>query len=196
MIADKSSRSDLTWKGYPILSSVEIDNLLAACEEKEHANGDETESLNLPFTVWRPGKETVQTVPPLPLLKLSLTGSTSPLPKYTDARLFNHYITHVASMMMPFEDARNPWKTLYPAFAVQQQSFEQKAMIKAMISQAAFNLSYLGCDTERMLRLGSMYYQASIQELRNCAGKPASSGDFIATVLTLMMAEVRTRMVR
>ncbi len=181
---------DLTWKGYSILSSVELDRMIAYCDLFEPTSSDDAELVNMPFTVWQPQKYQGLRMLSTATLQLPRAPSTNKLDSDTDYRLFNHYISHIASLMMPFENARNPWKTLYPAIAMQQQCCEKKAMINAMMSQAAFNLAHLGRDTPRMISLGRKYSQASVGELSSYASKVSDCGELIATVLTMMMAEV------
>lgn len=59
---------------------------------------------------------------------------------------------------MPFDDARNPWKSYYPAVALQNVSTEQIALYKAILAQAAFNLAHLGGAEEKMFALATEYY--------------------------------------
>lgn len=184
--------SDATWKGHFLLTAAEVDAVLTDLDEAESVGDGFTDLSRPPFNVWRLAGQPTSEPHELQSRQPELYRSPwqSPFASDNEAKLFRHYVTHIANLMMPFEDVRNPWKTLYPASAVQQQSREQKAMAKAMFSQAAFNLAHLGHSTEVLLALGSNYYQAAIRELRHSCSKRANCGDFIAAVLTVMMANV------
>ncbi len=110
-----------------------------------------------------------------------------------DSYLFHHYVNRVSFIMMPFEDRRNPWKSHYPAVALQYVSNEQMALYKAILAQSAFNLAHLGGAKEKVFALAIRYYTSAIEDLReNIAEKQGDYGGFRAAGMTLMMVEVRS----
>jgi hypothetical protein len=111
--------------------------------------------------------------------------------KDEEAFLFKHYVDHVALIMMPYDDQRNPWKSSYPAEALYSNSQEQKALFYAMIAQSALNLAHLGCSRENLMLQAARYYALAIKELRTCMeGAPGEYASFIAAISTLMFVEV------
>uniref|UniRef100_A0A0B7K536 Zn(2)-C6 fungal-type domain-containing protein n=1 Tax=Bionectria ochroleuca TaxID=29856 RepID=A0A0B7K536_BIOOC len=60
-----------------------------------------------------------------------------------DQVLFSHYVCHVAFLLTPIDDDRNPWKSVYPAMALGSQSPACKSLYHGLLSQAAFNLAKL-----------------------------------------------------
>jgi hypothetical protein len=134
--------------------------------------------------------------------QLALKGTPSPstLPrsllygtplKDEEAFLFQHYVNHVAFLMMPYEDLRNPWKSSYPAVALYYMSQNHHSLYKALLAQAAYNLAYLDCGKERMLNLAANYYTSAISDLRQgLLDQQKDYGTFVASVMTLVMVEV------
>jgi len=109
-----------------------------------------------------------------------------------DGRLFHHYVTVVAPMMMPVEDRRNPWMTDYPRLASSQGSRPHRVVHLALLSQAAAHLFHLGVETVRMRKLAISYRVNSIRTLRECLGtnEILIFEVFLASILSLVMAEV------
>lgn len=109
----------------------------------------------------------------------------------TAAFLFHHYITHIAPLMMPFEDAQNPWKCSYPAVALEYESKEQICLYRGMQAQAAFNLAQLRCDSDNMQVLGTNRYASAMEQLRGSIAEDSRDySTFLAATITLMMVEV------
>lgn len=105
--------------------------------------------------------------------------------------LFHHYVSHVAIIMMPYEHPRNPWKSHYPAVALELASLRQGFLHSAMIAHAAFNVGRLRGNDIGFLRLGMKHYGNAIQSLVHTIGSEGI--DFPATmasIMTLMFAEV------
>jgi len=93
--------------------------------------------------------------------------------------------------MMPYEDQRNPWKSSYPAAALHYLSQNHNSLYKALLAQAAFNLAYLNCGKDRMLRLASSYYASAMRDLRvGILDQYKDYGTLIASIMTLVMVEV------
>ncbi|KPM38575.1 hypothetical protein AK830_g7980 [Neonectria ditissima] len=93
--------------------------------------------------------------------------------------------------MMPYEHPRNPWKSQYPATALDLVSAGQKSLYSAMLAHAAFNVAHLrGVDVE-MLALGSKHYGHAIQELlKTIAREDVDFPGSMASMMTLMFAEL------
>jgi hypothetical protein len=95
----------------------------------------------------------MQSVPPPSKLSRSLIYGF-PL-KDEEAFLFQHYVKHVALLMIPFIDNRNPWRSSYPAVALYHMPRNQKSLHQALRAQAAFNLAHLYCGRERLASLAA-----------------------------------------
>lgn len=94
---------------------------------------------------------------------------------------------------MPFHDRRNPWQTSYPLMAAYGNSHGQRSLLHAMLAQAAGNLSHMGCQQDAMSTLALKHRVLAIIELRK---ELSFSNDFcivMASILTLIMAEVSSR---
>jgi hypothetical protein len=105
--------------------------------------------------------------------------------------LFHHYVSHVAIIMMPYKHPRNPWKSHYPAVALELASLRQRLLYTAMIAHAAFNIARLRGNDAGFLRLGMKHYGNAIRALIHAIGREGL--DFPATmasIITLMFAEV------
>ncbi|GKZ27590.1 hypothetical protein AbraIFM66951_005982 [Aspergillus brasiliensis] len=106
--------------------------------------------------------------------------------------LFHHYVTQVAVIMMPYDHPKNPWVTYFPAAALQLRgSGQYDALYSAMLAQAAFNLGQLGVRRDEshpsMIESALSHYGNAMRTLLSVIGR---SDVDIATVMTLMMAEV------
>jgi hypothetical protein len=112
----------------------------------------------------------------------------------TAAFLFYHYVTHIAPLMMPFEDASDLWKYSYPAVALEYDSKEQVCLYRGMQAQAAFNIAQLRCDSENMQVLGTNRYASAMEQLRGSIAKDSRDySTFLAATITLMMVEVNVK---
>lgn len=171
---------ELTWADVPALASDEVDYFISLCEVVEITGNTCLEwaaDAHIPFGVFHSKIPT------------SLICGT-PL-KDHEAFLFKHYVDHVAALMMPYEDARNPWKSSYPAVALHSVSRVQIGLYRAMLAQAAVNLAHLGCNREMSLLLGAKYYSSAIAALRDSID--SRDGDYaslLAAIMTLMFVEV------
>jgi hypothetical protein len=176
---------DVTWANVPILDSNKVDHLVSLCDSAEHVRSSSVQwaiESNIPFGVF----------PSYPVPYSLDYGE--PL-KDEEAFLFKHYVDHVALIMMPYDDQRNPWRSSYPAEALYSNSQEQKALFYAMIAQSALNLAHLGCSRENLMLQAARYYSLAIKELRTCMeGSPGGYASFIAAISTLMFVEVCTQL--
>ncbi|KAH7156572.1 fungal-specific transcription factor domain-containing protein [Dactylonectria macrodidyma] len=198
-----------TWKGIEVLPSDVVDLLISECDEVE-ASGvelptDQSYSTSSwkaithnPFSTFqgtrpRPPPQPQSAQAPLSLVPSSIPQTMESFPDSTldEIFLFNHYVTHAAVIMMPYEHPRNPWQSQYPATALALLSSGHKSMYNAMLSHAAFNVAHLrGLDT-KMLRLGAKYYGEAIQELlHTIAGDNLDFPTTMASMMSLMFAEL------
>jgi Fungal specific transcription factor domain len=89
---------DLTWANVPILGSNKVDHLVSLCDSAEHVRSSSVQwatEANIPFGVF-----------PSHPVPYSLDYG-APL-KDEEAFLFKDYVDHVALIMMPYDDQRNP----------------------------------------------------------------------------------------
>lgn len=113
-----------------------------------------------------------------------------------DAAVFYHYMTWVAPLMVPVDDADNPWTSVYPSTALQDTSPASCALYHAILAQAAFNLANLYGDTNddgpKKTAQGLEHYGASLQHLYQCLGSsPEEEYDAcMATLYTLVITGV------
>lgn len=115
--------------------------------------------------------------------------------KNEEGFLFQHYTQHVAFMMMPYEDRRNPWATSYSQAAFDHATIEQKALYNGLLAQAAINLARLDCSRKKMELQAVTFYHKALQYLRESITKPSGHSpdhfaSFLAAAMTLMMYEV------
>ncbi|KAK5061649.1 hypothetical protein LTR44_003021 [Exophiala sp. CCFEE 6388] len=104
---------------------------------------------------------------------------------------FHHYVSVIASKMMPFEDARNPWKTQYPCMALNGEVRAYLAIRHAMLSQAAAHLQHIGHRTTQMKVLSMSHYSESLKALSAYLQQTTEYdyGAVLAGILSLIMAE-------
>ncbi|RDW58860.1 hypothetical protein BP6252_13336 [Coleophoma cylindrospora] len=182
-------RCDLTWVRAPILSPSQQDYYISLCDTADLISGlsiEWSEESKIPFGVFPTFQNVANGCSSVP----RSLGTDLPL-KDKEAFLFRHYVSHVASMMMPYEDDRNPWYLHYPKAALQESAQQHKALYKAMLAQAAVNLAHLGSSRENNLLIATSYYVSAIQDLRSCINDQQQDyGTFLAAILTLMFVEV------
>lgn len=178
-----------TWGQAQIMDSDELDYYISLCDAAQYVKNftvEWTPESRVPFGAFSIG---MQSVPPPSKLSRSLIYGF-PL-NDEEAFLFQHYRNHVAELMMPYVDNRNPWKSSYPAVASYHMSRNQKSLYQALIAQAAFNLVHLDCGRERMVKVATKNYTLAMQELRNnFLEQQQDYATFIASVLTLMFVEI------
>jgi len=188
------------WKSLPVLQSEVVDYLISTCDgENNHdisyAGLTQVTSIkptHNPFRSFRfgkaPSEASISRSPPPP-------GSIDCISSNIyEKLLFNHYINHVAFIMMPFEHMRNPWKSSYPAAALCDAATDRNALYSALLAHSAFNLAQLDVEKDQMQVLATRYYLLAVQQLR--AGMGCSKGKYaytVAIIMTLMMAEVCLR---
>ncbi|CZR60976.1 uncharacterized protein PAC_10872 [Phialocephala subalpina] len=179
-------RSDLTWHGYTIHQSPEIDAFITQCDVESHDETEAVEKAAGPFTVF---------CTPVGYPRVPPSISDTPNSTRSDVRIIkelcHHYFTYTALNMMPFKDKRNPWMSFYPRLARQGSSRGQRALYNAMLAQAAGNLAQLGSQRDKMSALAIKFYADGIKDLRK--GLESKEMDFstvVASIMTLIMAEI------
>jgi len=179
-----------TWDKTSVLDPEALDYYVSLCDAAPYVKDFTVEwcQLRIPFGAF-PSKENCLQCVPSPRLPRSLIYG-APLDD-EEAFLFQHYVNHVAFIMMPYEDKRNPWRSSYPAVALYYMSHHQKFLYSALLAQAAFNLAHLGQNRERMLELATKFYTSAMKDLRNgLMTNHKDYGSFIAAIMTLMFVEV------
>lgn len=197
-----------TWQGFEVLDSDLVDLLISECDSSYNVNHSRPmmvasstcpTSRHTPFTVLafevphRPSSLPIEIkdsglslYQPIPTIKSSPDCSSD------ERFLFNHYVNHVATIMMPYEHPRNPWKNHYPAVALELMSLRQSSLYYALVANASFNVARLLDKDRSYIQLGWKYSGIAIQALVGVLGK--DDLDFSATmasIMTLMFAEVR-----
>jgi hypothetical protein len=184
-----------TWQDHHTLNSDILDFLIAQCDHTEiEANRRwPTAVQHNPFHVF-------PSLPPVSLgstvnMVLANGGRDSMHASSDDKLLFQHYVNYVATVMMPFEHPWNPWKRYYPSVSLEYSAPDERALYHAILAHAAFNLAHLGADSEKMMRLAVRHYNASIKYINDSlqASGETGSGGILAAIMTLMMAEVITK---
>ena len=185
--------TESTWREAPPLSSDQVDHLISLCSAAEYVKNTGVQwspETQIPFNAF-PSKANVSA-----LLQAKCISQVSPSLNYgrrlenEEAFLFQHYTKHVAIMMMPYEDRRNPWVTSYSQAALDYSTEEQRALYMGLLAQAATNLAHLGCSKERMSLQAAKYYTSALKLIRNGIENPSADfASFLAAAMTLMMFE-------
>lgn len=173
------------------MDSEELDYFLTLCDAAHYVKDFTVEwspESRVPFGAF-PTKNYRLGITPTPTTLTRTLIYGTPL-QDEEAFLFQHYVNHVAYIMMPYEDSRNPWRTSYPAVALYYMSQNQRSLCMALLAQAAFNLVYLGCGRPRMLDLATRYYTSAMGELRaSLLEQQKDYGAFVASIMTLLFVE-------
>lgn len=186
-----------TWDGLPILNSDLIDYLVSQYDPDQRETSldivqstFQTPSHN-PFSVFRIQDLREEICVATPFDQIDYDPLTALCANREERMLFHHYVNQVAFAMMPFEHPRNPWKSSYPATALHHMSMNQKSLFNALLAHSAFNMAYLGSESDRMVTVATNHYNIAIRELINSfqTGEHLY-GDTLAVISTLMMAEV------
>ncbi|KAF7556245.1 hypothetical protein G7046_g6346 [Stylonectria norvegica] len=196
-----------TWNGFGHLAADMVDLLIFQCDEEtdldKRISTTFSTSSNIadhnPFSVFKVDAQLHQRYQPLSLIQEPDTTSDLMLPVPTtfpewpvgEQFLFHHYVSHVANIMMPYEHPRNPWKSHFPAAALEMASLKHNFLYSAMLAHAAFNIAQLRGNDDGFLRVGLKQYGDAIQALVHSIGQ--ESLDFpaaMASIMTLMFAEL------
>lgn len=187
-----------TWEGYRIYTTEDVDRMInvLANHTSNCFKGGDFKLRDSPFSLldFRFPRRALTCYPVSPLMSQPSSNQLDP----SSQRLFHHYVTVVAPLMMPLDDDRNPWKTYYPMSAISQESKLHSAIRFAILSQAAAHLLHLGCDEAEMKTLTIRYHSAGLRHLRR-ALSDVDVVDFellLASILSLIMAEVYTVSIR
>jgi hypothetical protein len=179
---EKLTLTDLTWHGHQIHQPIELDELIAQCNLEGPTSSGYFERAAGPFTVF-----CVRAGIPQSILD---TSNSSNDDNHLTRELWHHYITYTATNMMPFQDNRNPWLSIYPRIACQRSTKGRKSSLQsAILAQAAGNLAQLGSRREEMSRLARNFYADGVRDLRTSLESMEFS-TILASIGTLMMVEV------
>ena len=171
-----------TWEKYHIYNTEELEQVL----EKLEKNSCEVQKRSAPTdSVWPFSIFDPQHISGLQSTPHSQRSRSS-------RKLFYHYITIVAPMMMPLASSQNPWKTHYPKLASSKDSELHEAVWHAILSQAAAHLLHLGRETQAMEELSAYHRLTAIRVLRSCISnkKDLKFEVLLASILSLIMSEV------
>lgn len=190
-----------TWEGWPVYGERQLDHLLDehdcdtcdCVDQKLHQNPFGT----LDFEVGDKVERLVRK-PRTPSLPRALTVNPIRDHSLHDQSLFHNYTQRIAFLMIPVDGAVNPWKTTYPAIALQQSSPAHKSLYHAVLAQSAFHLYNVhpsGSDISKFnRRRGLEHYVNSLVQLRTCLNTPSPDYEAcVAALLTIAVVEVRTR---
>jgi hypothetical protein len=130
---------------------------------------------------------------PVMSLLLSPSHSMTPGRCHEENHLFFHYVSRISGLMMPIDDADNPWKSTYPSIAVQDaSSHSTRALYHAMLAQSAFLLAS-SKGPERGVKDNASalrHYGIALRELRDSLATPTEEySSVLAALLTLILAE-------
>lgn len=186
--------ADDTWKNIPIFDSDLVDCLISESDPEIPADlarvintAFETPSFN-PFGMFRLNHSAATS----PLNAIQLVPPGIDFMNSEEKFLFNHYVNYVAVVMMPFDHPKNPWKSSYPARALFCSSATQKSLFSALLAQTAFNLAHLSPMKSHYMVMASKYYSLAMAQLMGMLNAEEKlNADVLATIMTLMMAEVR-----
>lgn len=184
--------------GYSILNSDMVDLMIADLDGDGFSFGFSTiRHHHIPFSTFavEPRCATFARKPPVGVAEVVEPFNIQPVltngNSYQEKLLFHHYIAHVAQIMMPFEDKRNPWLSDYPAVASACSSYQQQALYHALLTHAAFNLTHLLGKDAAAETLAAKHYQLAISHVHSSfEAKVDSNGCLQAAIMTLMMAEI------
>lgn len=109
-----------------------------------------------------------------------------------DNELFYHYISHLAGMMTPIDDERNPWKSTYPSMAVREVTSNSTVSLRhAILSQSAFQLASIKTtDSGKYLTAAARYFGIAVHKLRNSLETPSKNfSSTLAAMLSITLAD-------
>ena len=130
------------------------------------------------------------------------SSSTSPILQsvcsnraWVEDMLLDHYVNHVAYLMMPVDTESNPWRRVYPSIAIQHGSYGSRSLYDALLSQSAFHLSVLHAnrhDLAQQYKLQAIFrYSSAVSFLRTSLDQQVDNfSACAATLFTLAQIEV------
>lgn len=193
-----------TWDGWPVYEDKELDHFI------ESHDGEDCTCKGLrprpnPFgTMYLPQGTMVREQRAAPKLSKLLSSSSIRDAPVEDRLLFHHYVHQVAYLMIAIDGPANPWKTTYPAMALEQAASARRGsplgLYHALLAQAAFNLANLhptGSEISRQNQRRALeHYVKALQQTQASLDSPDTDySSCVATLLTLIMVEVSTLVV-
>lgn len=133
-------------------------------------------------------------------IQSSLPRSLQPLPltdnQLPGLHLFHHYVYHIAFLMTPIDDDRNPWRSVYPALAFSTSSSACESLFDGLLSIAAFNLAQLYTEDSLAAELhradACRYYAKALATLRSSLNDPQENLTVqLASLLIMVMIDIR-----
>lgn len=109
-----------------------------------------------------------------------------------DNELFHHYISHLAGMMTPIDDERNPWKSTYPSMAVREGTSNSTLSLRhAILSQSAFQLASIKTtESGKYLTAAAKHFGVAVHNLRNSLETPSKHfSSTLAAMLSITLAD-------
>lgn len=203
-----------TWKGFQILSSQALDALILECDVDTFSAYSNFESsiqesplphTRSPFlafpveTAITPQDAIVRSSPCSVTQQREQSRDEIPrqMPSILitrgayDSFLFDHYLNHVSSLMLPYRHPRNPWKWIFPVAAVSGSLPEERALYHSIMAHASFHLYHLNEEYNMLLDVGSRHYVLAIRSLIPALScERSSTSTIMASILGLMYAQV------
>ncbi|KIW45045.1 uncharacterized protein PV06_03466 [Exophiala oligosperma] len=187
---------ELTWADQDVYDGHCLDQFISELSNIAVTQFERSQSQSAvqgPFAVLsfpRTNLQPARLFPSSPTLSLDLQPSW--LQDQESQALFQHYVSVIASRMMPYHDTRNPWKTTYPSMALNEDSLTYLAVRHAILSQAAAHLQHIGHRTKDMSVLAKGHYALSLRSLSTYLSQNSEYeyGAVLASMLSLIMAEV------
>ncbi|KAH8797963.1 fungal-specific transcription factor domain-containing protein [Xylogone sp. PMI_703] len=183
-----------TWLGRLILDDLEVDHLISDISADECRCDVHHPDINpfLCFNVADSGKDEI------PSSEASICRSVSSLIRLhnnssEESFLFHHFISQVASLMVPVDKDTNPWRSVYPRIALQGLADSSRGLYHALLAQSAFNVAnlyrsnnyekYHFYQSEALKQFG-----VSLHQLRDCLrAQNVDYNSCMATLYTLMI---------
>ncbi|KAJ9642594.1 hypothetical protein H2204_002242 [Knufia peltigerae] len=186
---------ELTWADQDVYDGHCLDQFISELSNIAVTQFERSQSQSAvqgPFAVLsfpRTNLQPARLFPSSPTLSLDLQPSW--LQDQESQALFQHYVSVIASRMMPYHDTRNPWKTTYPSMALNEDSLTYLAVRHAILSQAAAHLQHIGHRTKDMSVLAKGHYALSLRSLSTYLSQNSEYeyGAVLASMLSLIMAE-------
>lgn len=208
----------LTWTGQSLLDHAQLEHLLDPDGDDLCRCDLHTSRMN-PFIILKTkslvGHGMIQ---PLPSCEVISSGVEVATPSglscstlvsspsrsnrpWMEEMLLDHFVRHVAFLMVPVDSNTNPWRSTYPSIATRSSSHATKSLYEALLSQSAFNLSSLYAKTPDQcirFRMHAMqHFGQALRALRQSLEAPENDSVACAAVLlTLVQIEVNMHAIR
>lgn len=194
-----------TWRGCPVLSDQQLQRLINGMDGSDCSRDVRETNPFFVFTASEPASvdsspsdDSLTLLCPSPRsIPRSMAPTTITPSTPDDAAIFHHYMTWVASLMIPVDSDANPWKSVYPSTALKSSSPASRSLYHAMLAQSAFNLANLYEQRQDIVQKATAraleHYGASLRQLAKCLDSSTAEeyDACMATLYTLVVTEVR-----